>query len=154
MTNRVIEFVETWLLERVHPGNDLREGLEEKSVRLAEQLKLDAEMAGILRREIDQNYPDLPFEIAHVLRSGKSIFAATTRDPGNLRDFDPVTKKDDPASMLHAWKEELEAELQPFLERAELVEWNGEDVTMKIHRRYERDIKRIQMLIEAIESSA
>lgn len=151
MTKEVIDFVETWLRERVPPGHDMREGQEDKSVRLAEQLRLDAEMAGISAREIDMHYPDLAYEIAHVLRKGNRVFAATTRDPGDQRTFDPVTKRNHASSMLQAWKQELEADLAPFLERAALVEWNGEDVTMEIHRRYERDLNRIAKLIDLLK---
>lgn len=153
MTKQVIDFVEAWLLERVPPGHDIREGQEDKSVRLAEQLMLDAEMAGIPRGNIDAHYPDLAYEVAHMLRTGKSVFASTAHDPGDLRTLDPVTKRDSPASMLGAWKQELEADLKPLLERAALVEWNGEDVTMKIRRRYERDLKRIQRLIDLLNGS-
>lgn len=153
MTKQVIDFVEAWLLERVPPGHDIREGQEDKSVRLAEQLKLDAEMAGIPGPEIDAHYPDIAYEIAHMMRTGKSVAAATTHDPGDQRTFDPVTKKDSPASILRTWKQELEADLKPFLERAALIEWNGADVTMKIHRRYERDLNRIERLIDLLKGS-
>jgi len=153
MTKQVIDFVEAWLRERVPPGHNIREVPEDRSEHLAEQLRRDAEMAGIPSREIDVQYPDLAYEIAHVLRTGKSVFAATTRDPGDQRTLDPVTKRDDASSMLQAWKQELEADLAPFSERAALVEWNGEDVTMKIHRRYERDLNRIERLIDLLKGS-